>query len=75
MTRARIQPYLRKLGNNLRYYKGKEFWPRFITERNKAFFLHIIHFCLIWESENVSFIKIIRELRQNFKVVDNYITK
>ena len=32
------------------------------------------HFCLIWKSEGVSFNEAIKELNDNFKVVDKYIT-
>ena len=34
MTKARIQPCLRKVGANLCYYKRKRKWPRNITEKN-----------------------------------------
>ena len=75
MTMARIQPCLKKLGMNLGYYNGKELWPRNITERNIALKLFNNHFCLIWKSEGVSFNQAIRELENNFKIVDNYITE
>ena len=32
-------------------------------------------FCLIWKSEGVSFDKAIKELKDNFEIVDNYITE
>ena len=32
------------------------------------------HFCLIWKSDGISFDKAIRELKDNFKVVDNVIS-
>ena len=38
-------------------------------------FLHENNFCLIWKSQNVSFKDAIRELKDNFKIVDNYITE
>ena len=38
-------------------------------------FLFIIHFCLIWKSEGVSFDQAIKELKDNFKIVDNFITE
>ena len=38
-------------------------------------FLYNNHFCLIWESEKVSFNQAIEELKDNFKTVDNYITE
>ena len=52
----------------------KEFFPRTVTERNKALFLYKNHFCLIWKSEGVSFNQAIEELKDNFKIVDNFIT-
>ena len=75
MTKARIQPCLRKLGIDLGYYNGKEIWPRNIIERNKALFLFINHFCLIWKSQDVSFNQAVRELKDNFKIVDDFITE
>ena len=75
MTQARIQPCSRNLGVNLGYYNGKEIWPRNITERNIALKLHNNHFCLIWKSEGVSFNQAIKEVNDNFKVVDNFITE
>ena len=38
-------------------------------------FLHSNHFCLIWKSGGVSFNQAIKELKDNFKIVDNYITE
>ena len=38
-------------------------------------FLFDNHFCLIWKSEGVSFNQAIKELKDNFKIVDNYITE
>ena len=74
MTKARIQPFCRsnfiKLGNS----DDERVFPRSVTERNKALFLYNNHFCLIWESEGVSFNQAIKELKDNFKIVDNYIT-
>ena len=75
MTKARIQPCLRKMGIDLCYYNGKEIWPRNTTERNKALFLYNNHFCLIWKSHGVSFNQAIQELKTNFKLVNNYITE
>ena len=37
--------------------------------------MHINHFCLIWKSEGVSFNQALKELKDNFKMVDNYITE
>ena len=75
MTKARIQPCLKKLGIDLGFYNGKEIWPRNITERNKSLFLYNDHFCLIWKSQGISFNQAVRVLKDNFKMVDNYITK
>ena len=38
-------------------------------------FLYINHFCLIWKSQNLSFNQAINELKNNFKIIDNYITE
>ena len=37
-------------------------------------FLYNNQFCLIWKSESVSFTQAIKELKDNFKKVNNYIT-
>ena len=74
MTMARIQPCLRKFGINLGYYNGERVFPRTVTNRDCALYLYNNHFCLIWKSQNVSFIQAIQELKNNFKIVDNYIT-
>ena len=75
MTKARIQPCLRKLGIDLGYYNSERVFPRTVTNRDTALFLHENHFCLIWKSQKVSFKDAIRELKDNFKIVDNYITE
>ena len=75
MTMARIQPCHRKLGINLGYYNGERVFPRTVTNRDSALFLFNNHFCVIWKSENVNFKQAIRELEENFKIVDNYITE
>ena len=38
-------------------------------------FLYNNHFCLIWKSEGFSFNQAITELKNNLKIVDNYITE
>ena len=75
MTMARIQPCLKKLGIDLGYYNGERVFPRTVVNRDSALFLFNNHFCLIWKSQGVSFKDAIRELKDNFKVVDNYITE
>ena len=62
------------MGINLGYYNGKEIWPRNVTERNISSKLCHKQICLIWKSENVSFNKAIKELKEYFKMVNNYIT-
>ena len=73
MTQARIQPCCRNLGIDLGYYNHKEIRPRNITERKKALFLHNNHFCLIWKSKKLVSIKVLKELKDNIKKVDNFI--
>ena len=57
------------------YYDGIRVLPRSVIDRNNALFLHNNHFCLFWKSESVSFDRAIKELKNNFKLVDNYITE
>ena len=75
MTKARIQPFCRANNINLRYYDGERVFPRSVTDRNNALFLYNIHFCLIWKSENISFNKASKELKDNSKIVDNFISE
>ena len=75
MTMARIQPCLKKLGIDLGYYNGDRVYPRSITNRDIALYLYNDHFCLIWKSQGKSFKDTIQELKDNFKIVDNYITE
>ena len=53
----------------------KRYGFQFLFKKIKALFLHINHFCLIWKSENVSFKQTIIELKENFEVVDKYMTE
>ena len=75
LTMARIQPFCRANNINLGYYNNDRVFPRSVTNRDSALFLFNNHFCVIWRSENVSFKQAIRELEENFKIVDNYITE
>ena len=75
MTKARIQPFCRANKINLGYFDGDGVYPRSVTNRNSASFLYNNHFCLIWKSEGVSFIRAIKELKDNFEIVDNFITE
>ena len=75
MTKARIHSFCRANNINLGFFNGESIFSRTVTERNNALFLHSNHFCLIWKSENVKLNQAIKELKDNFKVVDNYITE
>ena len=75
MTRARIQPFCRANNINLGYFDGERVVPRSVTDRNTALYLYNNHVCLIWKSDGVSFIRAIKELKDNFETVDNYITE
>ena len=75
MTKARIQPFCRANNIDLGYYNNDRVFPRTVTNRDTAIFLHENHFCLIWKSEKVSFKDAIGELKEHFKIVDNYITE
>ena len=74
MTAARIQPFCRKYNINIGCYDGFRVCPGNITQRNIAFIIHNNHFCLIWKSNGVSFDRAIKELKDNFRVVDNVIS-
>ena len=75
MTKARTQPFCRTYYNNLGFFNGERVFPRSVTETNIALKLHNNHFCLIWKSEGNSFNQAIKELKNNFEVVDNFITE
>ena len=75
MTKARIQPFCRANIINLGYFDATRVFPRSVTDRDNALFLYSNVFCSIWKSENINFNKSIKELKDNFKIVDNYITK
>ena len=75
MTTARNQPFCRANNINLGYFDGTRVFPGSVTQKNKALFLYNNHFCLVWKSEGVSFNQAIKELRDNFKIVQNYFTE
>ena len=75
MTKARIQPFCKAYNINLGYYNDDRVFPRTVTNRDSALYLYNNHFCLIWKSHGVSFNQAIQELKNNFKIVDNYITE
>ena len=74
MTAARIQPFCRNHNIVIGCYDGFRVCPRNIAQRNIALKIHNNHFCLIWKSNGVSFEKAIKELKDNFRVVDNVIS-
>ena len=74
MTSARIQQFFRKYNINIGDYNGFRVCPRNNTERNMALKIHNIDFCLIWKSNNISFNQEIKELKDNFKVIDNFLS-
>ena len=74
-TKARIQPFCRANNINSGFYNEDRVFPRSVTNRDNALFLYSNHFCLIWKSEGVCFSQAIKELKDNFETVDNYITE
>ena len=74
MTSARIQPFCKKYNINIGCFDGTRINPRNLTQRDTALKIHENHFCLIWKSDGVSFEKAIKELKDNFKVVDNVVS-
>ena len=74
MAKARIQPFCRVNIINLGYYNEDRVFPRSVTNRDSALYLYKNQFCSRWKSENVSFNQAIIELKNIFKLVDNYIT-
>ena len=74
MTSARVQPFCRKHNINLGCCDGFRVCPRNITQRKTAIKIHNNHFCLIWKSDGISFEGAIKELKDNFEVVDNVIS-
>ena len=53
----------------------KRFRLEILWKKNKPLFLHNKHFCLIWKSQGDCFKQAIKELGDNFRIVDNYITE
>ena len=75
MTKARIQPFCNKNNINLGYYNDDRVFPRSVSNIDSALYLYNNHFCLIWKSQGKNFKDAIQELKDNFKIVDNYITE
>ena len=74
MTSARSQPFCRKYNINIGCFDGTRKSPANFTQRNTAIKIHENHFCLIWKSDGINFDKAIKELKDNFKIVDNGIS-
>ena len=74
MTSARVQRFCRNHNIVIGCYDGFRVCPRNIAQRNIALKIHNNHFCLIWKSNGVSFDRAIKELKDNFRVVDNVIS-
>ena len=75
MAKARIQPFRSANNINLGYFDGMKVFPRSVTDRDNTLFLYNNHFCLIWKSENVNFNQAFKEMKDNFKKVDNFVTE
>ena len=75
MSKARIQPFCKANKINLGYFDGIRVFPRSVTDRDNALLLYNNHFCLIWKSQGVSFNQAIKEVKENFNIVDNYVTE
>ena len=75
MTKARIQPFCRANNISIGYFDGERVFPRSVTKRDSALFLYNKHFRLICKSQGIRFNQSIQELRDNFKMVDNYVTE
>ena len=74
MTKARIQPFCKANNIDLGYYNDDRVFPRSVANRDRALNLYNNHFCLIWKILSVRFNEAIIGLKNNFKIVDNYIT-
>ena len=58
---------------NIRFFIGKEVYPRSVIETNMAFYLDNNHFRLIWKSDDVSFKKATEELKSKVTEVNKCI--
>ena len=75
MTSARVQPFCRNHNIVIGCYDGFRVCPRNIAQRNIALKINNNHFCLIWKANGISFDRAIKELKDNFRVVDNVISE
>ena len=74
MTSARVGSFCRKYTINIGCFDGTRINPRNLIQRDISLFIYNNHFCLIWKSNGISFNQAIRELKHNFKVVDNVVS-
>ena len=75
MIKARNQPFCGANNINQGSFDGTRVFPRSVTDRDNAFFLYNNHFCLLWKSGKVSFNQAIKELKDNFEILDIFITE
>ena len=74
MMSARFQPFCKKYNINIGCFDGTRINPRNLTQRTTSSFIYNNHFCLIWKSNGISLDKAVKEIKDNFKVVDNVIS-
>ena len=74
MTSARVQPFSNEQIIKRGCYDGFRVCPRNITERILALYVLKTHFCLIRESQNITFNQAKKELKLNFKDMDNVLS-
>ena len=68
-TTARIETFCKKPNINIGCYDGFGLCLRSNTEKIKALYKYMNHFCLIWDSNANSSNKTDRRVKKNFKVV------
>ena len=73
-TSAKNQPFCGIYNINIGCLDRTRINPRNLTQRNTSLFIHINHFSLIWKSDGISFAKAMKELKDNFKLVENVIS-
>ena len=74
MTSARVGLFCRKYNINIGCFDGTRINPRNLLQRDISLSIYNNHFYLIWKSNGISFNQAIRELKDNFKVVDNVVS-
>ena len=74
LTSGRIQSFCRNYNLNTGCFDGTRINRRNITHRNTTLKINENRFCLLWKSDRISSDKTIKELKDNFKVVDNIVS-